>query len=474
MKIGRNDLCPCGSGLKYKKCCLRSGYTYETKARPNEPHSCFEHVRPIAAKLYDRIKKYKFEDLIKAVFCLNLWRRNRSALKQAMTLNMCLSDNSSFGVASICNYEEFSVFFSEISDLLPITYAEEYIVDDYGEIFINHQGKTYPIITGTGHQLVYASIRYLQTLASMCECDAQLISILEYVNTIIAATQDANTPNQDCSVVYELPTEAFWNMLQKLFANTAFESRYKTVSTLWEHQNVPIEARHFIKKDGKVFPIWNASILIDYYKMLLCSASPKVKRDHVVETIHRILENSYNFEDREYNRILLNPWIMSSDLKQKRITKGLLFAATTPNCLLLAINENDFENKASAKQLANTIKAMKDNEGLCLLEPYRRDGVGGSYGFNVDSKAEILLLLVDPFTDITSHAAWLEEENDPYFHCNALDLLYLIGFSDELKEVAEYIHFCKNDCTHILSFSGKSSHFFTWKKMNHFISLRCD
>jgi len=23
-KIGRNDLCPCGSGLKYKKCCLRS------------------------------------------------------------------------------------------------------------------------------------------------------------------------------------------------------------------------------------------------------------------------------------------------------------------------------------------------------------------------------------------------------------------------------------------------------------------
>jgi len=21
--IGRNELCPCGSGLKYKKCCLR-------------------------------------------------------------------------------------------------------------------------------------------------------------------------------------------------------------------------------------------------------------------------------------------------------------------------------------------------------------------------------------------------------------------------------------------------------------------
>lgn len=28
-KIGRNDKCPCGSGLKYKKCCLRTG-KYET------------------------------------------------------------------------------------------------------------------------------------------------------------------------------------------------------------------------------------------------------------------------------------------------------------------------------------------------------------------------------------------------------------------------------------------------------------
>src|ERR1035438_8468960 len=25
VKVGRNDACPCGSGLKYKNCCLRSG-----------------------------------------------------------------------------------------------------------------------------------------------------------------------------------------------------------------------------------------------------------------------------------------------------------------------------------------------------------------------------------------------------------------------------------------------------------------
>lgn len=26
MSIGRNDLCPCGSGKKYKKCCLVKSY----------------------------------------------------------------------------------------------------------------------------------------------------------------------------------------------------------------------------------------------------------------------------------------------------------------------------------------------------------------------------------------------------------------------------------------------------------------
>ena len=31
-KVGRNDPCPCGSGLKYKKCCLDSGKYESTHA----------------------------------------------------------------------------------------------------------------------------------------------------------------------------------------------------------------------------------------------------------------------------------------------------------------------------------------------------------------------------------------------------------------------------------------------------------
>ena len=35
-KIGRNDLCPCGSGLKYKKCCLAKDGLFESRRRDEE------------------------------------------------------------------------------------------------------------------------------------------------------------------------------------------------------------------------------------------------------------------------------------------------------------------------------------------------------------------------------------------------------------------------------------------------------
>jgi TolA-binding protein len=36
-KIGRNDPCPCGSGKKYKKCCMASDEAAARAARPAQP-----------------------------------------------------------------------------------------------------------------------------------------------------------------------------------------------------------------------------------------------------------------------------------------------------------------------------------------------------------------------------------------------------------------------------------------------------
>lgn len=44
VKIGRNESCPCGSGLKYKKCCLKTKST-KTTASPQNKISVTEEIR---------------------------------------------------------------------------------------------------------------------------------------------------------------------------------------------------------------------------------------------------------------------------------------------------------------------------------------------------------------------------------------------------------------------------------------------
>ena len=190
MKIGRNDPCPCGSGKKYKKCCLRQNILNEISqdlAITTELSSNFEHIKSTSRTINRVLQTYKFEDVVKAVFCLNLWRKNRSALQQCLSLNMALDIGGDFGQTPIQSYSELEIFYKEIFSSLPLTGFEDYIVDDYGEVFINVDGESYPVLLGTGHQQVYATIRYLQTLAAITNHNLELKTILEYVRTILMA-----------------------------------------------------------------------------------------------------------------------------------------------------------------------------------------------------------------------------------------------------------------------------------------------
>lgn len=45
MKIGRNEICPCGSGKKYKLCCLLSGQIKQAFARQREIGTQDEHIK---------------------------------------------------------------------------------------------------------------------------------------------------------------------------------------------------------------------------------------------------------------------------------------------------------------------------------------------------------------------------------------------------------------------------------------------
>lgn len=152
-----------------------------------------------------------------------------------------------FNVASIsgrCNsisfkIESFIITSNKIYDIKP---AKCIFLN---QIFINYAGKSYPIIIGTGHQQVYAAMRYMQTLASICKRDSELHTLLEYINTIIQSTKNSNIPNLDNVIAFELPTEDFWDAVKMLFKNPYFKKETVAVSKIMGYQFGPIEMRHF-------------------------------------------------------------------------------------------------------------------------------------------------------------------------------------------------------------------------------------
>ena len=470
MKIGRNEPCPCGSGKKYKKCCLLTNKKKTLSSLfPFTEETDFPHIISVAEKLYDRIKDYDFEDLIVATFCLNLWRRNRSALSQALTLHLALSMDKPFGSLCIKEYSDLQSFFSKISDLLPVTVMEDYIIDDYGEVFINHNGTTYPIIIGTGYLQVYSMVRYLQTLARVHNVEEEFCSILEYSKTIIDFTKTSNIPNLYQEIVYELPNEEFWITIKDLFENKTFQKQAQVVAHILGDCDGPIERKSFVKRNDAYYPLLNYGMITDYYKMLLSSASESERHDHIIETIHSLLENTFNFSDNPPNRVLINPKIISNDLKSKIVDKGLIFATATKNNIIIAVDQSAFPKNSFFVDTINKIEQELVKDELCIIESYLRDPTKGHCGLKLSSSVEIVYILVEPFTDIASHASWFEDRTEKWFGCTAIDLLYFIGFSENFDELVSFIHSDYSDETQLISFGGKSNHFFSWKLSNRHI-----
>ena len=381
MKIGRNDPCPCGSGKKYKKCCLRKNeFENETQniAISTELTSNFEHIKTTSKEINRLLQTYKFEDVVMAVYCLNLWRKNRSALQQCLTLNMALDIGGDFGQTSIQSYSELEGFYKKVSESLSFTGLEDYIVDDYGEVFITVDGKSYPVLLGTGHQQVYATIRYLQTLAAITNHNVELKTILEYVRTILMFTADTNIPNGDHEIKFELPTEDFWNSIKVMFDNQSFKQQSKDVSKIMGQQSIPIEMKHFTKRGDIYFPLFNSTILIDYYKTLLLSQPADKVKQHVIRTIHSLLEKTFNFSDDPPSRVLINPVIVNRDSLQKLVSNELIFSVCGKNALLIALDSS------CAQQTIDAINQARSKQKISVVEPYHRLNTPGSYGVEID------------------------------------------------------------------------------------------
>ena len=175
----------------------------------------FPTIRMKIDRLLKITNEYQFNDLVKAVYCINLCINNRSVLESCLALNACLIEYEEKGSKRIGTYDEFKGFFGKIYDVMKPGIADDYTVEDFGEVQLRYNDKFYRVIIGTGHNNVYACLNFLPTLARNISREEELCLALEYVSGTIDYFIEENKNDGVVEKRFVLPTEILFYKVEQ-------------------------------------------------------------------------------------------------------------------------------------------------------------------------------------------------------------------------------------------------------------------
>ena len=121
-------------------------------------------------------------------------------------------------------------------------------------------------------------MNYIEQLTKLMDKETELITLLEYNKLVILNLfgEDLNNSFDKNDIVFELPIEQFWNRVKTLFSLERFKELKGRAYNIMGHKVGPIEMRHFFKYEENILPLFNSSLLIDFYKKLLTTVDRSV------------------------------------------------------------------------------------------------------------------------------------------------------------------------------------------------------
>jgi len=162
-KIERNKPCPCGSGKKFKKCCLKTkeNYLKVFHEAMNDRDNAFAYkYNESKEKVESILKNYSIKDILYSLFSLSLWLKNVTAPVRMQWIYMIFLsiDKSQFQqVDKVIDYNSYKELISQLIYTLPEFYMlEDYIPEpDWGEIKYCQNNTNYKIFYGCDIDGVY-------------------------------------------------------------------------------------------------------------------------------------------------------------------------------------------------------------------------------------------------------------------------------------------------------------------------------
>ena len=422
-----------------------------------------------AGELLSLIQKYNLRDLATAVFAITSWRDNRSAQESCLALNSVLVECSSFGTQSIETYEEFLEFFEKIEPTLRTSYLEDTVINDFGEVQLCFDRKFYPVITGTGHTgSVYAAIQYLESLSLELQQKAQTQNILEYSKNMIDSLKFVNLSQyDDFPIVFDIPTEQFFETVRKYINTNPTEMLdLETLHKLtYPHQ--PLLKVHFIHKAEEVLPLFNPSLILDYYTCMLVKASQENIEKHIHSALYQKIESIHMSLSDKVNDILIYQSKIAIDEKPIKIN-GPTFLYAQREKMVLFIDVAEMDNGEIKQYINKLLYAHKENR-LGFVNLNFPVGERKFIGIKVSDNQPLGIILFNHYTNLDETYMQLGSRDDRLI-LTALDLMFLLCMSKDMDEIMNFIDYRDKEQAQVFSWGGISDMFSLWKKEKGYIS----
>ena len=422
----------------------------------------------------DRLLKitneYRFCDLVKAVYCINLCINNRSVLESCLALNASLVEYEEKGNQKIETFDDFKIFFDKIYDVMKPGMADDYTVEDFGEVRIRYNDKFYRVIVGTGHNNVFACLNFLPTLARKTSHEEELNLALVYSSGVIDYFIEENKNDGIVEKRFVLPSEELFYKVQRFFKEECKKYDILKLASLMKSDKTTIEKSHFVCREDNVYPLYNVSLLIDLYDIweneIDSTQQISVANSGIIDRIYGLFET-----DRSSVCLMYAPAMIFPNQKYDATRKKYTFIAKASHGVVVAMNADEYQPGELEKEIEN-IENYHKNGTLQIGETYNRFDQSGLRGLHISADVPIQYLIYNSFLNPNQmYMSLREAEKKERKTCTALDVIYYLDFMDDTDELFEYLSYSKErDYERSFGFGSDAALYFTWKNQERYIA----
>ena len=297
--------------------------------------------------------------------------------------------------------------------------------------------------------------------------DAYTDSLLCYSDYCIDFLKAKNTPiNEDFSLhpQFESPTFDYYENVKDFMTEEKWTGLGTPLLSMLAAESNEIVRSHFFSYNDHYYPLFNPSLVIDYQTKILLTRPDRELHSIVISSLADKLASIYDSHDIKTDYTIRKPLLL--DNKQPLLDNKKSFAYLEDSNLIVFLdcgNEHRIEEEISAIYKAHT------EDGLSIVDLEARIPGKGYKAYHVDKECKLSIICFDEHINVDQPRIVLRGREEKRIY-TAIDLMYMLMFSSEVSQIAEFDSDEKNSESQVLSWGGASDYFTVFLSEKGFIS----